>query len=507
MVNIHSVWKGATQETAFPTLEKNLTVDVAIVGGGITGITAAYVLAREGKKVAVLEARTIGEGATGFSTGNLYAIPGTEGLHTIEKKWNQEVAKKVVESRAAAIDFIEARVNEFNIPCNFVRVPWCLFSEHGESVFYINKEKDAAIRAGLAVSSEIPIDIKTLTGFSISNQAQFNPLSYTVQLAKSIQSENCLIYQHTKMLKLEDGDPCVITTDKARVTATAVIMATHTPKGLYMVHASMEPYREYALGVTLKGAYPPPGTFWNMSFFQHYSMRIADSPLGKILMVLGEKHKVGLKEHNEKRFENLEKFLNKRFDIDKVIYRWAAQQYRPADAIPYIGKSSGSKKTYIATGFSADGLVYGTLAAMIISDEICDKPNPWTDVYRASRLTPVASATKFVKANISVSYQLIKDYLFKKDTDNLLEIKPTEGKIMEIEGHCCAVHRNAAGSLSVVSAICPHMGCIVHWNSSEQSWDCPCHGSRFTTHGEVIEGPAIHALDPIYSSAQTRNKG
>ncbi|MGK9126300.1 FAD-dependent oxidoreductase [Olivibacter sp. SA151] len=498
MVNITSVWKDNSKQGSFPILDQDLTVDVAIIGGGITGITAAYLLAKQGKKVTVLEARAIGEGSTGFSTGNLYAIPGSEGLHTIEKKWGKEHARQVVESRAAAIDFIEARIQEFNINCGFVHVPWCLFSEQGESASYIQKEREAVERAGLTTSDFIPFDIKPSVGFSIANQAQFNPLQYTVALAQHIQSDSCLIFEHTKMMSYEEGEPCTVITDRGKITATEVIMATHTPKGLYFVHSSMEPYREYAVAATLNDNYPPNGTYWDMISKQHYSIRTYDTAHGKVLMVLGEKHKVGTEEHNESRFRNLENFLRERFNVNSVVYSWAAQQYKPADGIPYIGKSSGSKKTYIATGFSADGLVYGTLAAIIISAEIIGNPNPWNKLYDASRITPIASAANYIKANASVTYELIKDYLFKENVDHFSEIKPTEGKIMEIKGQKCAVSRNRTGDLFIVSAVCPHMGCIVHWNSGEQSWDCPCHGSRFTTDGEVIEGPAISALAPIH---------
>lgn len=498
MAPIASVWKEGTQQRSFPILNRDISVDVAIIGGGITGITTAYQLAKAGMKVAVLEARTIGEGSTGFSTGNLYTIPGSEGLHTIEQKWGGEHAKQVVQSRAAAIDFIEARIREFNINCGFLHVPWCLFSAHEESASYIEKERAAAERAGLTTSDFIPLDIEINTGFSIANQAQFNPLQYTTGLAQRIQSDSCLLFEHTKMLEYKEGEPCLITTDRGKVTASAVVMATHSPKGLYFVHSSMEPYREYAIAVTLTGAYPPNGTYWDMKSKQHYSMRTYDTARGKVLLLLGEKHKVGTLTHNESCFEKLEIFAREHFEVESVVYRWAAQQYQPADGLPFIGKSSGSTKTYIATGFSADGLVYGTLAAMIISDEIIGKANPWHKTYTASRVTPIASATNYIKANASVAYSLVKDYLFKEAAKSFSEVAANEGKIIEIKGEKCAVHRDHSGNLSIVSAVCPHMGCIVHWNSSEQSWDCPCHGSRFTTQGEVIEGPAIQALDSLY---------
>lgn len=226
-------------------------------------------------------------------------------------------------------------------------------------------------------------------------------------------------------------------------------------------------------------------------------MRVYDSPKGKVLMVLGEMHKTGQKDYNEECFDNLEKFLRDRFDVASVEYKWSAQQFKAADGIPYIGLSSGNNKTYIATGFSADGLTYGTLAAMIIADEILGNDNPWAKTYDASRLTPIASASNFIKENLNVAAELIKDTLKKAEVKNFTDIQPGEGKIVEIEGQKCAASRTQEGELFAVSAICTHMGCTVHWNQAEASWDCPCHGSRFTQKGEVIEGAAIAPLKNI----------
>jgi glycine/D-amino acid oxidase-like deaminating enzyme/nitrite reductase/ring-hydroxylating ferredoxin subunit len=493
-----SVWKEQTGETSFPSLNSDITVDVVIIGGGITGITAAYNLFKAGKKVAVIEARKIGGGATGYSTGNLYCTIGSPGLQTVLKHFDEERLTEVVASRAAAVDFIEQRVKEYNIDCDFKRVSWSLFTEDGQQQSFIEKEKETAQKAGLTVTETVPFPRPVKYGFTIDNQAQFNPFKYVVEFAKNLQSENCKIYEQTIGTEFKEGDSCTVTTATgAKITAAHIVMATHTPKGIYFVHTSLGPYREYAVAVKLNGDYPPAGVFWDMRQGEHYSMRTYDTYEGKVLMVLGEIHKVGQKENNKECFDNLERFLRERFDVASVEFQWSAQQFKPADGIPFIGLSTGNAKTYIATGFSADGLTYGTLAGMIITDEIVGKPNKWSKTYDASRLTPLASAKEFVKENINVAAELIKDWIAKEDAKHFSEVVAGNGKIMEVNGKKCAVHRDYAGNLNVVSAICPHMGCIVHWNEAETSWDCPCHGSRFAIDGEVLEGPAIHALKKV----------
>jgi Rieske Fe-S protein len=230
---------------------------------------------------------------------------------------------------------------------------------------------------------------------------------------------------------------------------------------------------------------------------EHYSMRVYDTSKGKVLMVLGEMHKVGQKDNNHECYETLKKFLRDRFDVASVEFSWSAQQFKPADGVPYIGLSTGNSKTYIATGFSADGLTYGTLASMIISDQILGKENKWSDTYKASRITPIASAKEFIKENVNVAVEFIKDRFTKNEADELSEVATGQGKVMEIDGKKHGVYRDETGKLHVVSAVCTHMGCINHWNEVEKSWDCPCHGSRFSIDGEVLEGPAYTALKKV----------
>ncbi len=487
-----ALWSATTTFKTYPQLSGDIEVDVAIIGAGITGITTAYNLARAGKRVAVLEALKVGSGTTGSSTGNLYA-PVDERLHTIKSKHNDETLQAVAASRSAAIDFIEQRVQEFNIDCEFQRVPWHLFSEPGNDLMaHVEREREAIEKAGLPVSGDVPagfpFQVDAIT--TIPNQAQFNPLKYVQGLAAAIAGDNCQIFEATQVTNVEDGEPGIVHTPQGKVTARHVVMATHTPKGIYAVHTAMEPYREYAMAVRLKGNLPPGGVYWHVQQMQHHSIRPYSNEQGNFLLILGEAHKVGHQEHNEENFQKLEQYLTERFEVEHIVYNWAAQNYKPADALPYIGTSPLQNHTYIATGFAADGLTWGTVAAAIISDAIAGKENQWAKYFDPKRFTPVASAPKFIKENVEVATHLVKDYLLFGDADEFKEIQAGDGKTIEMNNERLAAYRDEEGKLHVVSAVCTHMGCIVHWNNAEKSWDCPCHGSRFSVEGAVLEGPA-----------------
>jgi glycine/D-amino acid oxidase-like deaminating enzyme/nitrite reductase/ring-hydroxylating ferredoxin subunit len=447
--------------------------------------------------VAVLEAFQVGMGTTGSSTGNLYASI-DEHLSSIESKHNEETLKAVVTSRLSAIDFIDQRIKEYNIECDFMRVPFHLFTspDKNQKSNQIEKEQQSATKAGLSVSTVAPggFPFQVDKIVSIADQAQFNPLKYVQQLAAAIEGFNCRIYGYTQVTDVEQGDTCLVHTTHSKVKAKEVVMATHTPKGIYGVHTAIEPYRENALAVKLKGELPVGGIYWHMQQSQHYSIRPYSNGRDNYLLVLGESYKVGHQNNTEENIRKIEDYLRANFEVESIEYSWAAQNYKPADNLPFIGQSPLENKKYIATGFAADGLVYGTLSGMIISDIILGKENPWAKIYSPTRFTPKASAPKFIKENFDVGYQLVKDYLFYGDADELKEIKSGEGKTIKLNGERLAAYRDEKNSLHIVSGICTHMGCIVHWNNGEKSWDCPCHGSRFSVDGEVLEGPAYTGL-------------
>jgi Rieske Fe-S protein len=362
----------------------------------------------------------------------------------------------------------------------------------------IEKEREAINLSGVKVTgtaaADFPFEAQSLA--YVGAQAQFNPLKYVRKLAESVRDQHCRIYEKTKVTSIRDYDPCYVETTGGVIKAKKVVQATHSPKGIYAVHAMMEVYREYAVAAKLKEDIPA-GIYWALEGNEKYSIRTYDTPEGKYLIVLGDSKKVGHSQETWQSFQKLENYLKIVFNVDEMSWLWGAQNYSPSDYIPFIGKSPMEDNIYIATGFAADGLVYGTLAAMIISDMIAMKGNPWSEFYNPARLKPVTSA-KTLQENADVTAHLIKEYNFKGSEEELAGIGRGEGRIVEFNREKAAAFRDNDDHLHVVSAKCTHMGCIVHWNDAEKSWDCPCHGSRFTIDGEVIEGPAFGNLEKYW---------
>ena len=488
------LWKDTAAPRSYPPLEGDLETDVVIIGAGITGLSTACHLIRDGWKVAVLEAGEVGSGTTGSSTGNLYVPVGLR-LYTIEQKHGNGALRQVAAARAHAIDLVEERVRRYGLDCEFLRVPFHLFSlADDEGAKQVEKEAAALDRAGLAVHREIPDDFPFSPAalLSLEGQAQFNPLQYIRGLAAALEGENCRIFEHTRVLEAEDGDPCRLRGDWGEVKAKFVVKATHTPIGRYAVHTEMLPCREYAVTARLEGKAPPPGIYWNARTGHQYSLRPYSGDDGDYLLVLGEPHKLGHQHQSDLR--KLEEFLRRHFAVGSLQYSWSAQNYRPADNLPYIGVSPLQRHTFIATGYATDGLVYGTLAGLLIADAIAERENGWAVCFDPRRFKPLASARTFGEEGRTVAQHLWHDYVHYGQVQTLSEIGPGEGKTLELDGEKVAACRDGEGRLSIVSSVCPHMGCIVHWNGLEKSWDCPCHGSRFAVDGTVLEGPAQQGL-------------
>ncbi|NJW52266.1 FAD-dependent oxidoreductase [Salinimicrobium oceani] len=490
-----SIWNSTAPLTNFPTLKESIVVDVAIVGGGITGVTSAYLLAKSGKKVALLEAEKISGGTSGYSTGNLYAMVDKR-LHHIQSKWSEETAGKVARSRMTAVNFIENLVKEHQIDCDFRRVPWYLFSETDKKDKTIEKEIAAAAHYNLEVHEldDLPLPVPVSKAIKVDQQAQFNPSAFVRKLAQKIDSENCRIFENSPVYHIEKEEELILSTASGTVTAQKVILATHTPKGIYALQTALYPYREYAIAAKLKSGDIPEGIYWDTEADFHTSMRTYSKGEDNYVLVLGGHHKVGQEDDYSRFYEKLEQNARRFFDVEEIEYKWSAQHYKPADGLPYIGESPDDN-IFLATGFSTDGLTYGVLSAMILNDQLNDRHNEWSDLYKASRFTPVKSAKNFIKENLNVAKQYLKDLPRKAEADSFSEIMPGQGKVVEVDDEKWAVFKDDAGQLHCQSAVCTHMDCIVDWNDAEKSWDCPCHGSRFKATGEVIEGPAFSPLD------------
>ncbi|MFZ2315034.1 MAG: FAD-dependent oxidoreductase [Gammaproteobacteria bacterium] len=487
-----SLWEAiSTRSSTYPELTKNIEVDVAIIGGGITGITAASQLIKAGKKVAILEADKIGGVTTGYSTGNLY-IPVQPFYQNILPKFDFETTKSIAHSRKFAIDYIEKNVTEKNINCHFSRRPWYGYTADHERIS-LDKEVSLFKKMEIPIEyvTELPLAFNFKKAVLMPNQARFNPLQYVISMADDLAKQGCLIFENTRITDVIEKDFCTLKTANAKITAKKVLMATHTPIGVNLTQMFTAPYRSYVVSAYLKDNKYPEGHFWDLDRPPHATCTHAISTNHpEMIMVAGSHHKVGQGEDTLTHYQELEKFLRDHFPVSEIAYQWSSQHYQAADNVPYIGLANrSSKHTYMATGFFADGLVYGTLAGIILGDLILENQNPLIDTYQSNRFDPIASLAFLAKENANVFIQYLKDYpLFSSESYD--DIKPGEGRVLEINREKCAVSRDENNQLHLVSAVCTHMKGIVGWNNAEKTWDCPCHGSRFTQDGKVIEDPA-----------------
>lgn len=492
-----SLWKAiSVRPSDFPSLTKDIEVDVAILGGGITGITAANQLIHAGKKVAILEADQVGGVTTSSSTGNLY-IAVQPFYQNIFSKFNLKEAKNIAHSRKFAIDYIEKNIQEKNINCHFSRRPWYAYTCKDPRIS-LDREVDLFKKMDIPISytKELPLPFKFKKAVVMENQARFNPLQYVIAMAEDLSKKGCLIFENTRVTNIDEKDVCTLTTTNAKVIAKKVLMATHTPVGINPTQIFTAPYRSYVVTVRLKDNNYPEGHFWDLDRPPHATCTHAVSKnQPELLMVAGSHHKTGQDVNTHSHYKELETFLREHAQVSEVAYRWSAQHYQSADDVPYIGLANRfSKHVYITTGYWADGLIYGTLAGVIIGDLILEKDNPLINTYQSNRLKLLASIGFLVTENMNVFMQYLKDFPLLK-SNNYNDIKIGEGRIVEIDREKFAVSRDHNNQLHIVSAVCTHMKCIVNWNNEEKTWDCPCHGSRFSQEGKVLEGPAQNNLE------------
>lgn len=508
-ITTKSIWESYSAGSGFESLNANITADVAVIGGGITGITTAQLLKDAGFKVAVLEALQVGAANTGHSTGNLY-VAVEEGFDTIQSKYNTDDLRTVISARNEALRLIEQNVREFSLDCDFKTVNWYSYTVNEENVSKLKKILKAGQDAGAAISEigqgELPFTIQY--GIKLQNQAQFNPLRYTQQMAKAIEGDNCRVFENTRVIEIEDhrDDEMVkITTTNGSVLARYAVHATHTPKGVFLdFHSLLGTYREYGVAAKLASGRYPEGTMWGYyDVNERFSIRSYEHEGEEYIVVVGQPHEVGQKEDNIENVKNLEKFLKDNFDVSEITNRWGGQNYKPADGLPYIGRKRKGSNVFIATGFSTDGLIYGALSAIIIRDLIQDKETAYTKLFDATRHNPLKAAGKFIKENAINAVEVFKDYIWCRDA-KLEEVPLGGGKVVDVDGNKIAVYKNQDGEMKACSGVCTHLGCVVHWNMAEKTWDCPCHASRFTIDGEIIEGPALSPLQKVNIEEEQR---
>jgi glycine/D-amino acid oxidase-like deaminating enzyme/nitrite reductase/ring-hydroxylating ferredoxin subunit len=491
----NSVWTDDTDTAPrHPRLAGKLRVDVAIVGAGITGVTAAVLLKRAGKTVAIVEGLRVGKGETGKTTAHLTSIL-DERYHSLSDKFEPGGARAVHESQRAAIERIERFVHELAIDCELERLPGYLFTERADGVDAIEKEAAACRELGIpaALTSSVPLPFPVARALRFEDQGQFHPRKYLLALAATVPGAGSEIYEDSQVLEVEEGEPCRVITADGEVMADHVLVAAHVPiTNRIFLHTKIAAYRSYVVGALLEGV-GPAGLFWDTEDPYHYIRTHRLTEGGHVLIVGGEDHKVGQEPDTSAPFVRLEQYLRQRFGHLPIECRWSGQIIEPVDGLPYIGRNALSSRIHVATGYAGQGMTSGTLAAMILSDQVQGWKNPYSELYDATRIKPIAGAREFVRENVDFPAHLLRDRL-QRDDHPAASLPVGEGAVLTIEGDRLAVYRNHAGELSAVSPVCTHLGCLVNWNTTEKSWDCPCHGSRFDPHGRVLNGPAVVGL-------------
>lgn len=484
---------GNQQQVAVPVI-----VDIVVVGAGITGITTALMLQKAGRECVILEAGNIGFGTTGGTSAHLNTFFDAT-YPEIESDFGEDASKQVAVSGKEAFSIIKAFVDEYHIDCDFEYKEGYLFSENEKETKQLKAILESSYKAGIEVSlcetNDVPVPFDIAIRFN--RQGQFHPLKYVNALAKVFTDLGGIILENTfvNSSKTEEGT-IEVTAGGRTIKAVSLVYATHVPPGITAFSFRCAPYRSYVLGVKLKDDNYPTGLVYDMQEPYHY-FRSHQIDGQKYLIIGGEDHKTG-HDDPDQAFANLETYVNQYYQVDSVAFKWSSQYYIPADGLPYIGHlTAAGEDIYIATGFNGNGMMFGTLSAKIISDQILGIENPYTKLYSPSRLKPVAGFTDFVKENADVAWHFIADRFGAESLDALSDLKRGEGKIAELQGTKLALYKDSKGKVTALSPVCTHAGCIVNFNATEQSWDCPCHGGRFDLSGKVICGPPQKELQQV----------
>jgi glycine/D-amino acid oxidase-like deaminating enzyme/nitrite reductase/ring-hydroxylating ferredoxin subunit len=507
-----SIWMASSEEIPSDgNLTENVSADVVIVGAGISGMTTAYLLAREGKRVVVLDDGPIGGGMTSRTTAHLVNAL-DDRFYELERLHGEKGSRLAAESHSAAIDRVEKIVEEEGINCEFERLDGYLFVPPDESKEQLEDELKATHRAGLTgieMVERAPIkDFDTGKALRFPRQAQFHPLLYLGGLARAIRRDGGRIFTGTHASKIEGGKRArVETSDGHVVTADAVVVATNTPvNDRVAIHTKQGPYITYVIGARVPSGSVTRALYWDTPDPYHYirieSINAANEDTGKtekydLLIVGGEDHKTGQADDANKRFAWLERWTRTRFPmIEEIEFKWSGQVMEPVDSLAFIGRNPMDEdNVFIATGDSGNGMTHGTIAGMLLTDLIMGHENEWAALYDPTRKT-LRALPEFASENLNVAAQYT-DYVTGGDVDSADKIKPGEGAIVRDGLKKIAAYRDEEDALHERSAVCVHLGCIVAWNSKEKTWDCPCHGSRYDAYGKVFQGPANSNLEPV----------
>ncbi len=508
-----SYWLDTVRIEDRPALDEDLNVDACVIGAGIAGMTTAYLLAKEGRRVVVLEDGSIAGGMTGFTTAHLTSA--LDDRYSELKRYHGEKGIRLAaDSHSKAIDLIERIAIEEKIDCDFLRVDGYLFAPPGDNGKELEEEFAAAHEAGLSgvtwVGSAPVGGFDTGVALRFPRQGQFHPLKYLDGLARAIERLGGRIYCNTHATGVEGGVDGRVETRNGQVVKTgAIVVATNVPiNDRLVIHTKQAPYTTYVIGLDVPAGLVTPALYWDTRQSAddsqsgdapyHYVRLARGKPGGgDVLIVGGEDHKSGQEEDWDARFARLEAWTRERWPgVRDVVFRWSGQVMEPTDGLAFIGRNPLDKpNVYVATGDSGNGMTHGTIAGVVLADLMAGRENEWASLYDPGRVS-LRTAPDFLKENANVAAQYAKGYLGRGDAEGIDAIPKGQGAVIRRGIRKIAVYRDETGSAHEYSAVCPHLGCVVAWNGVEKTWDCPCHGSRFDALGKVVNGPANRDLQP-----------
>src|SRR3954452_21479016 len=495
--NTESLWEGTSPATAYAPRVGRRSVDVCIIGGGITGLTTAYLLSKSGMSVAVLEARAIALGTTGNTTAKVTALHGLPSARLMGPR-AETAAHVYADANQTAVRRVEQIATDEQIGCDMRRLSAYTYAESQEAADQVRAEVDAARTAGVDArpAPDIPLPWSIAAAVELPEQLLFHPRKYCLGLAVATQRAGGRIFEQSRVTRIDrNGDRFVVATDlgsaiDARWVVQATLLPINDPGGLF---GRVTPSRSYAVAARIDD--PEPWGMFLSAETPHRSVRPHQLDGGDAYLVIeGDEHRTGEDEEGEGHFGGLEQWARERIGVTDFEYRWSAQDYMPADGIPFVGRlPMSSDQMLVATGFKKWGMSNGTAAAMMLTDLIAGRENLWADVFDSRRTAVKGGLGEMVKGNVDVARQFVMGRI--GSVPGVADLGPGTGSISDFEGTRYAVYRNDHGDLVALSARCTHMGCFVAFNAAEKSWDCPCHGSRYDIGGQVIEGPAVRPLE------------
>ena len=499
----NSYWLATEPFPTYPKLSRHESADVVVVGAGITGLTTASLLTRAGRKVVLLERGRCASVDSGLTSAHLTMVTDAR-LSELAKRFGRTHAQAVWDAGLAAIATIEEIVREHGLDAGFEWVEGYLHTPvdaaEGDDDPLLQEDAKLATELGFDAAFEPVVPLMGRPGVRVEGQARLHPRRYLAGVARSLADAGGLIFEHSEVTEFIDS-PRRVKCNDYMVDCDDVVIATHNPLvGLSSTAAAtlfqtkLALYTSYVIGSRVEKGVVPDALWWDTADPYRY-LRVQPHRDYDMLIFGGQDHKTGQQADTEACYGRLERDLARIVPGAKNEYRWSGQVIETPDGLPYIGASADHQ--YSATGFSGNGLTFGTVAAMMITDAIVGRPNPWAELFDPGRKAVTRGLWEYVKENVDYPYYMIRDRFAGAETRSLRGIRRGDGAVLARDGKKVAVYRDPAGKITERSAVCTHLGCVVAWNPAERTWDCPCHGSRFKPEGQVIAGPAEAPLPEI----------